>query len=54
MSDETFTVTCEWFARCANQTSRAAGHPILGPVPICDRCAERMDIEPEYLLTPAD
>lgn len=41
------TITCEWFALCANQTTKATTHPILGAVPICDSCAERMEIEPE-------
>lgn len=32
-------VVCAWFARCTNTTRRALEHPILGPVPCCDRCA---------------
>lgn len=53
-AEQSFTVACEWFARCTNETSQAAGHPVLGPVPICDRCADMLDIVPEYTLTPAN
>ena len=41
-------VVCEWFARCTNLTSLAASHPVLGPVPICERCAAKLDIVPDY------
>lgn len=44
----THIIICQWFARCANATTKAAKHPVLGPVPICDRCAEKLDITPEY------
>jgi hypothetical protein len=45
-----FLVTCEWFAMCANETDEAADHPILGPVPICPRCAKKMEITPQYKI----
>jgi hypothetical protein len=41
------TVVCEWFALCTNDTDKASTHPVLGPVPICDRCAKRMGITPD-------
>ena len=42
------TTTCEWFALCDNPTSEAADHPVLGPVPICERCAAKLGITPIY------
>ena len=41
------TIICEWFALCINPTTQATNHPVLGPVPICKRCAEKMGITPE-------
>lgn len=32
------TDLCEWFAMCANAATTTREHPILGAVPICDRC----------------
>lgn len=43
-------VVCEWFALCTRETTQATQHPILGPVPICARCAERMGIVPELAI----
>lgn len=34
---------CEWFALCTNPSVGTVAHPILGDVPICQRCADRMD-----------
>lgn len=34
---------CEWFALCTNAATKTRPHPILGDVPICDRCDEKMD-----------
>jgi hypothetical protein len=34
------TKRCEWFALCENVTDKVADHPILGPIPCCDRCAK--------------
>ena len=31
-------VECRWFLRCANDATHTQSHPILGDVPICDRC----------------
>lgn len=45
-------IICQWFARCANVATRAAGHPVLGPVPICDKCADKLGITPEYEIAP--
>ncbi len=35
--------TCEWFARCTNEAVGEMPHPILGGVPICERCAEKVE-----------
>lgn len=34
----TDTAICEWFALCDNPATTTRSHPILGDVPICDRC----------------
>lgn len=39
----TETVWCEWFARCGNEAWSLEPHPILGDVPICQRCADKLD-----------
>lgn len=30
--------TCQWFLLCENRANGSVRHPILGAVPICDRC----------------
>jgi hypothetical protein len=34
--------TCHWFAMCDNDTAGTRSHPILGDVPICERCDANM------------
>lgn len=36
-------VECAWFALCKNQAVTTRDHPILGKVPICERCHEKME-----------
>jgi hypothetical protein len=31
-------VHCCWWLMCENNTSKTIEHPVLGDVPICDRC----------------
>jgi hypothetical protein len=31
---------CQWFALCDQPATGTMPHPILGDVPICDRCRE--------------
>lgn len=33
---------CAWFALCTNAATGTEPHPILGDVPICDRCAAKV------------
>lgn len=37
-------ITCSWYAMCANPAVGTTAHPILGPVPICDRCAAKHEL----------
>ena len=34
---------CQWFLKCANEATKFRSHPILGDVPICDRCDEKVE-----------
>jgi hypothetical protein len=34
---------CEWFALCDRPATDTRPHPILGDVPVCDRCAAFVD-----------
>lgn len=29
---------CQWFAKCDRPATHLEPHPVLGPVPACDRC----------------
>ncbi|WP_018502939.1 hypothetical protein [Parafrankia discariae] len=40
--DEAPAGPCEWFALCDHPADRYRPHPILGQVPICARCAEKL------------
>lgn len=35
--------TCEWYLICDNPATKTRPHPVLGDVPICDRCDEKAD-----------
>lgn len=44
-------IPCQWFLQCFNKPAGTARHPILGDVPICHRCLERMAaIDPDHPL----
>ena len=37
--------TCEWFATCDYPAIGTVEHPVLGAVPTCGRCADKLDLE---------
>lgn len=39
------TITCQWFARCDHDAVGTTKHPVLGDVPICERCAGKFGLE---------
>jgi hypothetical protein len=41
---------CRWFLRCDHLTEVAFPHPVLGHVPVCDRCSRRMGMGSEGSL----
>lgn len=36
-------LTCEWFALCENVATATEPHPILGSIPICERCKAKLE-----------
>lgn len=36
-------VECQWVLMCENDATGTQSHPILGDVPICDRCQRSYD-----------
>lgn len=46
-------VMCEWFARCDRLTLSGIQHPVLGLVPCCPRCAERVGETERLVLLPS-
>ncbi len=36
---------CEWFLMCENEATGIVPHPTLGPVPTCQRCADKLDLD---------
>lgn len=54
---------CQWFVMCGNEATHTRHHPILGDVPICDRCDAKTDAieaaverttKPEDIYGPVD
>lgn len=40
---ETGPFACEQYALCENDAAYLVPHPVLGAVPTCERCAERVE-----------
>jgi hypothetical protein len=40
---------CRWFALCDHPAVGVIKHPILGLVPCCQRCAEKLDMTDRLL-----
>lgn len=36
--------TCEWYALCTNAATGLVKHPILGSVPVCERCRAKHEL----------
>lgn len=37
-------MTCRWFALCDREADGVVEHPVLGDVPTCKRCANRLGL----------
>ena len=35
---------CEWFAKCDHPAVGVIAHPVLGDVPCCQRCADKLEM----------
>lgn len=42
---ETGAAVCQWFALCDNEAAGVVAHSILGHVPTCSSCADRLGLE---------
>jgi hypothetical protein len=36
---------CEWFLLCDRDAAGTVTHPILGEVPVCERCASALGLD---------
>lgn len=36
---------CQWFALCDKPADGVVKHPILGDVPTCQRCADKLGLD---------
>lgn len=40
--DDDGALICAWFLLCGNPATGVKDHPVLGDVPICDRCRKKV------------
>src|SRR4051794_17231694 len=41
-------MSCQWFALCDNEAVGVVVHPVLGNVPTCQRCADKLSLTLVY------
>lgn len=41
-SGKMIEVPCQWFGACENHAMTTMDHPVLGSVPICRRCEDKV------------
>lgn len=46
---DTQDTACQWFRGCYNEATALVKHIILGVVPTCERCVERMGLQDEVV-----
>lgn len=44
MTDDELVI-CEWFALCTYTADGKVHHPVLGWLPCCTRCADKLDLQ---------
>jgi hypothetical protein len=44
MSNENIII-CEWFATCDHAAVGTTPHPVLGDLPVCQRCADKLGLD---------
>lgn len=46
LHDDASRYTCAWYALCDREAVGWVDHPVLGPVPVCQRCADKHGMTP--------
>ena len=41
-------ILCHWYALCDHLAVGLVEHPILGAVPVCQRCVDKHDLDATY------
>lgn len=45
--------TCQWFARCDRPAVGVVDHPMLGDVPCCQQCADKLELNLRVITDPS-